>query len=148
MHILHKKSLRQTLPVYLHHKNFYERRSRALSTNFATDIKSTLDNCITDMAKNVNLFAKNPGHDFIRNRKLGFTTLMSFLIGIKGGTLDDEIEDYFSEEEVMSSSAFVQQRNKLNDYAFPHLLQEFNKRTSSYDNKKYNGLFAMSKNKY
>jgi hypothetical protein len=91
------------------------------------------------MAKNVNLFAKNPGHDFIRNRKLGFTTLMSFLIGIKGGTLDDEIEDYFSEEEVMSSSAFVQQRNKLNDYAFPHLLQEFNKRTSSYDNKKYNG---------
>lgn len=121
-------------------KIFQERGSRVLSSNIAVEVKKTLQDCIGEMDSCRFLFAKNPLKDFTRDRKLGFATLIAFLIGIKGGTLDDELEDYFTDEnELMTSSAFVQQRAKLTDFTFKYLLSEFNKRCSSFDAKRYKG---------
>jgi len=116
-----------------------------LSANIAAEVKKTLQDCIGEMDSYRFLFAKNPLKDFTRDRKLGFATLMAFIIGIKGGTLNDELENYFTDpDELMTSSAFIQQRGKLNDKAFPHLLSDFNKRSSSFDTRRYKGYRVIA----
>ena len=115
------------------------------SNNVAVGVKSTLQNCIDEMDSVRFLFAKNPLKDFTRDRKLGFATLIGLLIGIKGGTLDDELEKYFTNpDELMTSSAFIQQRAKLKDYTFKYLFSEFNNRCSVYDTKLYKGYRLLA----
>ena len=114
-------------------------------SNIAVEVKKTLQDCIGEMDSCRFLFAKNPLKDFTRDRKLGFATLMAFIIGIKGGTLNDELENYFTDpNELMTSSAFIQQRGKLNDKAFPYLLSDFNKRSSSFDTRRYKGYRVIA----
>lgn len=76
-------------------------------------IKQNIDNLIKEMANNADLYCKNPGKDFTRNRKLGFENLVHLMLGMRGNTINKEIYDYFSTEELMTKSAFVQQRDKL-----------------------------------
>lgn len=39
---------------------------------FLSNLKSTLDNCITELDEIYSLFCRNPESDFTRNRKLSF----------------------------------------------------------------------------
>ena len=104
-----------------------------------------LDNCILNMKANVHLFAKHPGIDFTRDRKLGFVNLMRFIIAMKGKTLRKEIRKYFKKSKnIMSNSAFVQQRTKLNDKTFPYLLEIFNKTSADYDTRLYKGYKLLA----
>ena len=83
------------------------------------------------MAKDVSLFVKNPGKDFVRNRKLNFSTMLMLLISMGGKTLNEELLEYFIFKDFSpTSSAFIQQRSKIQLYAFEHLLKEFNKKLS------------------
>ena len=109
----------------------------------AKNIKENLENLIDKMSKTPELFCKNPGKDFTRNRKLSFNKLIHLMLGMRGNSISKELYDYFKNSELMTSSAFVQQRSKLNPDAFKYLLDEFNK--VSEDDATYEGyrLYAI-----
>lgn len=95
------------------------------------------------MATNPSLFAKNPQTDFTRDRKLSFDKLMHLLLGMRGNSINKELYDYFKDDALMTSSTFVQQRNKLLPEAMEYLLHEFNLQCN--DTKTYEGyhLYAV-----
>jgi len=73
-------------------------------------------------------FVKNPGKDFIRNRKLPFETIMQLLISMGGNSIYTEmLEAHGYNTDTVTSSAFVQQRSKILPYAFEFLFREFTK---------------------
>lgn len=81
-------------------------------------IKQNLENLINEMSTHPELWAKNPGKDFTRNRKLGFNKLIHLMLGMRGNSISKELYDYFKNEDLMTGSAFVQQRDKLLPDAF------------------------------
>lgn len=82
---------------------------------------------IDSMGVNPENFVKNPGIDFSRNRKLDFATTMKVIITMGGGNIRKELNDYFSYDECTpTSSAFIQQRAKINDQAFKYVFNSFN----------------------
>lgn len=95
------------------------------------------------MATNPSLFAKNPQTDFTRDRKLSFDKLVHLLLGMRGNSINKELYDYFKDDELITSSAFVQQRDKLLPEAMEYLLHEFNAQCN--DTKTYEGyrLYAV-----
>ena len=95
--------------------------------NYPEQVKSYLWSDIHRMSRNQGLFAKNPDADFTRTRKLDFEHLMRFLISIQSGSTGHELLKYFDyRTNVVSASAFIQQRHKLLLDAFRHLLLQFN----------------------
>ncbi len=78
------------------------------------------------------MFSSNPEKDFSRERKLPLKKVISILLSMQGGTLTTELLKYFNcSLDTASSSAFVQQRNKQNSFAFPTLFDLFIKKTDS-----------------
>lgn len=99
--------------------------------NYSVKLTRNLKKIINLMAKDVSLFVKNPGKDFVRNRKLNFSTMLMLLISMGGKTLNEELLEYFIFKDFSpTNSAFIQQRSKIQLYAFEHLLKEFNKKLS------------------
>jgi hypothetical protein len=107
-------------------------------------LKEKLTSLITGMSESPALFVKNPKTDFTRKRKLTFETVMELLISMGGNTIYKELlEAQGYNTETATSSAFVQQRDKILPFAFEFLLNEF---TQSYTAvKKHRGyrLFAV-----
>lgn len=90
--------------------------------NRIASIKQELDAAITQLSEAAWMFSKNPGKDFSRNRKLPFRTVISLLLSMEGGTLTTELLDFFGcSADAASSSAFIQQRKKINQEAFSTL---------------------------
>jgi hypothetical protein len=95
--------------------------------NYPEQVKSLLWADIFAMSQRAWRFAKNPGVDFSRSRKLDFKGLMRFLISMQSGTTAHELLKHFGYgTDAISNSAFYQQRQKLLPDAFPHLLRQFN----------------------
>jgi arsenate reductase-like glutaredoxin family protein len=93
-------------------------------------IKQKLDAAITQLCKVSWMFTKHPEKDFTRDRKLPFRKVVSFLLSMEGGTLTTELLKYFGcSADVVSASAFVQQRNKINADALPSLFDLFVQKT-------------------
>jgi hypothetical protein len=95
------------------------------------------------MAENPMLFVKNPGKDFTRNRKLPFETVVNLLISMGGNSIYKELlESQGYDVSTATTSAFIQQRDKILPWAFEFLLHGFTE--SHTDLKKYRGyrLFA------
>ena len=89
-------------------------------------VKQELDAAITQLCEKAWMFSKNPGKDFSRNRKLPFRKMISLLLSMEGGTLKTELLDSFGcSADTASSSAFVQQRKKINQEALPSLFRMF-----------------------
>lgn len=87
--------------------------------SFADQAKDNLLNIIQEMSLHP--------EDFSRNRKLDFCTLLHLILSMQTGTLKDELYKYFSyQTSTASTSAFLQQRSKLADNAFPYLFHSFN----------------------
>ena len=107
-------------------------------------VKDTLLNCITEMNSCRELYAKNPSQDFTRERKLSFQTLIQLLLYMGGNSITKELFEYFDyNADTISTSAFVQQRDKLLPCALEYLFHEF---TNSFAHTKtYRGyrLFAI-----
>ena len=91
-------------------------------------VKNKLFSIISDMEKDKYQYVKNPNSDFVRTRKLSFSTIMKILISMGGNTLHKELYSFFEfSNDTPTSSAFVQQRSKLLPYAFEFLLHKLNK---------------------
>ena len=102
-------------------------------------VKRKLDDAITQLCEVSWMFSKHPGRDFTRSRKLPFRKIVSFLLSMEGGTLTNEMLKHFGcSSEIASSSALVQQREKINADAFPSLFDLFTQKTDL--NKLYKGL--------
>lgn len=94
--------------------------------NRIASVKQKLDAAITQLCEKAGMFSKNPGKDFSRHRKLPFRTVISLLLSMEGGTLTTELLDFFGcSADAASSSAFIQQRKKINQEALPSLFRMF-----------------------
>lgn len=108
---------------------------------FADSIKEKLDTVLTEMHEHLSLFVNKPGKDFTRKRKLDFKEMINILLSMGGNSLKHELMEYFSYDiETASSSAFVQQREKILPEALEYLFHNF---TSSSVNPKYYEGFRM-----
>ena len=96
--------------------------------NYNDKIKYLIDDIISDMAANREQYVKNPGVDFTRDRKLPFEMVIKLVLSMKGNTLNKELYDFFGRkpEEIVTSSAFIQQRDKLTEDVFVDLFHRFN----------------------
>lgn len=111
--------------------------------NYSVFVKDTLTSLIKEMSSSPELFVKKPGRDFTRNRKLTFESVVHILLSMGGGSLNKELLEYFVyDADTVSSSAFIQQRDKILPSAFKFLLHEF---TSSFDDlKTYEGYRLLA----
>ena len=89
-------------------------------------VKKKLISLIHEISQTPDLFVKNPGKDFTRNRKLPMETMLKLLISIGGGSLAKELLAFHDfDPNTATTSAFIQQREKLLPSAFEFLLHEF-----------------------
>lgn len=93
---------------------------------FAKNVKRKLDRSIDDLSKIVYLFSENPEKNFTRKRGLPIRKVIELIISMGAGTQTKELLEYFRYNvNTPTSSAFIQQRNKLLPEAFCFLLKEF-----------------------
>lgn len=112
-------------------------------SKFPTYVKNKLLSHVQDLSDLSWLFVKNPGKDFTRNRKLPFETVVEILLSMGGGTLGKELLEFFDYDvNAASSSAFVQQRDKILPEALMFLHREF---THSFlGNRNYKGYRLLA----
>ena len=97
-----------------------------------TSVKQKLDASISQLSEVSWMFSKKPGVYFTRDRKLPFSKVISCLLSMEGGNLTSEMLKYFGcSADIASSSAFVQQRGKISDEAFPVLFKLFVEKTDA-----------------
>jgi len=112
-------------------------------TDYPSFVKGKLTEIISKMAAEPKLFVKNPNVDFTRKRKLSFETVMNLTLSIGGNSLTSELMEYFDYDvDMASSSALIQQRNKLLPFAFEYLFKEFT--FSFQDLKTYEGYRLLA----
>lgn len=89
-------------------------------------IKKLLLSEIKKVASNAESYCLHPGNDFTRNRKLSLETVLKAVIGMESGSLTNELIDLFhAVPDMPTSSAFIQQRNKLKPEAFKAIFDGF-----------------------
>ena len=88
------------------------------------NVKSILDDIISEICKDPRLFVTHPGKDFTRDRKLPLATMLKIIIGMNGGSIKRELYDYDKSVSV-TSSAFVQQRDKILPEMFQYIFRQF-----------------------
>lgn len=111
--------------------------------NIITSVKQKLDAAISQLCEVSWMFSKKPGVYFSRDRKLPFPKMISSILSMEGGCLATELLRYFGcSADIVSSSAFVQQRSKLSEETFPILFSLFVKKTDS--PKRYKGLRLLA----
>ena len=92
---------------------------------YATDLKRALFSLIDEMEKSPGLFVVNPGKDFTRSRKLPLSAMLKMMISMGGNSIQKELFDYHGyHEDTATTSAFIQQREKILPFAFEFLLHE------------------------
>ena len=97
-------------------------------------VKRSLVEQIQILSAQPELYCRSPGRDFSRKRKLSFCRLVSFLLNMQGGSLTNEIIDFFCCGDLsVSPSAVVQMRDKLKAEALRALLLGFNQRMEKLD---------------
>lgn len=63
---------------------------------FLSNLKSTLDNCITELDEIHSMFCRNPESDFTRNRKLSFREYIQFMLQMQSKSVSNEILDFLN----------------------------------------------------
>ena len=102
-----------------------------MMTSYSSKIKERLTSIIQDMSTDLTNFVKDPKTDFTRTRKLSFPIMLDFILSMNGNSLSTEILEYKDyTEKFISTSAFVQQRDKIKPEAFQYLFKSF---TQTYD---------------
>jgi len=111
--------------------------------NYSKIVKYKLTSIIKEMGESTELFVKNPGKDFTRNRKLTFEYVINLLLSMGGNSIYRELLEYFKyDAKTATSSAFVQQRGKILPSALEYLFKTF---TNSFDNyKTFNGYRLLA----
>ena len=93
----------------------------------AAKAKQALNAIIDNVSLTPGNLVRNPGKDFTRDRKLPLKLMLRILIGMQGGTIWRELNDYDNKINV-SSSAFIQQRDKILPEMLEHIFRQFNQR--------------------
>ena len=89
-------------------------------------VKRKLTEAIAQLCEVSWMFVKDPKRDFTKKRKLPFDKVISFLLAMEGGTLTTEMLKHFGcLPNIASTSAFVQQRGKIDAAAFSALFDLF-----------------------
>ena len=96
-----------------------------INLNYADQQKALLDSIINNDVSQRELLI-NPNTDFIRDRKLSLETMLKIIISMQGGSINRELYDYNKNIDV-TSSAFIQQRDKITPEMFRYIFQEYNK---------------------
>lgn len=106
------------------------------------NILKRLDSIINNTANNIHAFISD-SHAFTRKRKLDAATLIKTIINMQGNSLAKELFDYFDDDagQMISVSAFVQQKSKLSPACFKHILEEFNQKL--FHTKLYAGKYRL-----
>lgn len=95
-------------------------------SDYPTAVKETLTSLIMGMAASPTPFVKNPEKDFTRKRKLPFETVVQLLISMGGNSIYRELlEEQGYDLNTATTSAFIQQREKILPAAFEFLFHEF-----------------------
>ena len=95
-------------------------------------VKEKLNSAVTQLCETSWMFVKDPARDFTRERKLPLHEVISMLLCMEGGSLTSELLRYFGcNQRTASSSAFIQQCQKINKFAFPSLFDLFVKSTDN-----------------
>lgn len=94
-------------------------------------------------------YARMNEHDFTRNSKLGYETLIKLILSRTGKTITNEINNYYSELDILehsiSKQSVFQARQKLNPFVFRYLNQEMIKYFyANYDVKKLKGYIPLA----
>lgn len=90
------------------------------------DMKEILMDEIQNLALQKEAYVINPGKDFSRNRKISFSDVVSNLISMEVGSIRSELLEYFSfASDTPTTSAFIQQRDKISSLAFRKLFYSF-----------------------
>lgn len=117
--------------------NYYFKEARFMK-NTPKNLKVQLDSSIANLVSTSRLFVRNPDKDFTRKRSLPLSTVIEILLSLGGNSLNKELLSFFNyNSDVVSSSAFVQQRSKLLSEALGFLLIDFVDSVSNL--KTYNG---------
>ena len=91
-------------------------------------IKKLLMSEIKNVANEPHNYCTNPDTDFTRNRKLSMEKILQGIIGMESKSLTNELLDLFqASAETPTTSAFIQQRNKINPKAFETIFKNFSK---------------------
>ncbi len=108
---------------------------------FSDSVKAILLAAIDDLAADPEKYAKRPGRDFTRNRKLGFKRLILMLLTMEGECIREEIYTYFGRStDAPSKAAFYRQLHNLKDGALRCLLLAFNRQLK---NNLFNGKYRL-----
>ena len=92
-------------------------------------IKKLLMSEIKKVADTPNVYCFNPNNDFTRKRKLSMEQVLTGIIGMESGSLTNELIDFFhASSEMPTTSAFIQQRNKIKPEAFKAIFDGFTER--------------------
>lgn len=90
-------------------------------------IKAAFSDAVELVASNISCYAVDPGRDLVRNRKLGASKLISFLVSCGSSSTKRELLDFFDfDSNAPSASAFNQQRAKLKPEALEAVFHQFN----------------------
>lgn len=91
-------------------------------------IKNTILKTINSMSSDIESFVRNPKVDFTRNRKCSFSDIILCILSMESHSTNREIRRFFQRKNktIISSSAFNQQRKKINDETFPYLFSAIN----------------------
>lgn len=107
---------------------------------FLSNLKSTLDNCITELDEIHSMFCRNPESDFTRNRELSFREYIQFMLQMQSKSVSNEILDFFEHSlSAPSKSAFTQQRYKLLPEGWDFLFHSFVNQCFTLSDNLYNG---------
>ena len=104
-------------------------------------VKSILDKIIAELSADPSLFVAHPGKDFTRDRKLPLETMLRIIIGMNGGSIKRELYDYDKSVSV-TTSAFVQQRDKILPDMFGYIFRQFTDQLSC--DKTYRGYRLLA----
>ena len=64
-------------------------------SRFIENLRSSLQELISELSENPTLFLRNPEKDFSRNRKIDFKTFIGITMNSGGCTMSKELLDYF-----------------------------------------------------
>ena len=94
--------------------------------NFSIKVRNKLFSIISEMNKYSWLFVKNPGRDFTRKSPLSFENMLKLMISMEGQSIHKELYNFMGFKlSTPSTSAFVQQRAKIDVSAFQYLFEKF-----------------------
>lgn len=93
---------------------------------YPEQVRTALHQAIRSITADLPACVKRPGQDFSRERKLSLHTMLLMLVGMGGNSLSKELYDWLGySSETATSSAFVQQRDKIRPEALKLLFHEF-----------------------